>query len=81
MLKNVYVAGGVRTPFGSFNGSLSALTAPEGSAEQGGRASASLVTDESIVEIHVVAMRFAPSAAASVSDRDARESRNHHVIC
>ncbi|MDO8632722.1 MAG: thiolase family protein [Phycisphaerales bacterium] len=29
MLKNVYVAGGVRTPFGSFNGSLSALTAPE----------------------------------------------------
>ncbi len=29
MLKNVYVAGGVRTPFGSFNGSLSAQTAPE----------------------------------------------------
>ncbi len=29
MLKNVYVAGGVRTPFGSFNGSLTALTAPE----------------------------------------------------
>jgi acetyl-CoA C-acetyltransferase len=29
MLKNVYVAGGVRTPFGAFNGSLAALTAPE----------------------------------------------------
>ena len=29
MLKNVYVAGGVRTPFGAFNGALSALTAPE----------------------------------------------------
>lgn len=29
MLKNVYVAGGVRTPFGAFNGSLATLTAPE----------------------------------------------------
>jgi len=29
MLKNVYVAGGVRTPFGSFTGSLSELTAPQ----------------------------------------------------
>ena len=29
MLKNVYVAGGVRTPFGAFNGALSAITAPE----------------------------------------------------
>jgi len=29
MLKNVYIAGGVRTPFGSFNGSLSSLTAPQ----------------------------------------------------
>jgi len=29
MLKNVYVAGGVRTPFGSFNGSLSSLSAPQ----------------------------------------------------
>ena len=29
MLKNIYVAGGVRTPFGSFNGSLSSLTAVE----------------------------------------------------
>ena len=29
MLKNVYVAGGVRTPFGSFNGSLSPLSAPQ----------------------------------------------------
>jgi acetyl-CoA C-acetyltransferase len=29
MLKDVYVAGGVRTPFGAFNGSLSALTAAE----------------------------------------------------
>lgn len=29
MLKNVYVAGGVRTPFGSMSGSLSALRAPE----------------------------------------------------
>jgi acetyl-CoA C-acetyltransferase len=29
MLKNVYVAGGVRTPFGAFNGALSALTAPD----------------------------------------------------
>lgn len=29
MLKNVYVAGGVRTPFGAFNGALSALSAPE----------------------------------------------------
>ena len=29
MLKNVYVAGGVRTPFGAFNGALAALTAPE----------------------------------------------------
>jgi len=29
MLKNVYVAGGVRTPFGAFNGVLAALTAPE----------------------------------------------------
>ncbi len=29
MLKNVYVAGGTRTPFGAFNGSLAALTAPE----------------------------------------------------
>ncbi|MFQ5413542.1 MAG: thiolase family protein [Phycisphaerae bacterium] len=27
MLKNVYVAGGVRTPFGSFNGSLSSMSA------------------------------------------------------
>lgn len=27
MLKNVYIAGGVRTPFGSLNGSLSGLTA------------------------------------------------------
>ena len=25
MLKNVYVAGGVRTPFGAFNGALSPL--------------------------------------------------------
>ena len=29
MLKNVYLAGGVRTPFGAFNGSLAAMTAPE----------------------------------------------------
>jgi acetyl-CoA C-acetyltransferase len=29
VLKNVYVAGGVRTPFGSFNGSLSSFTAPQ----------------------------------------------------
>lgn len=29
MLKNVYVAGGMRTPFGAFNGALAALTAPE----------------------------------------------------
>lgn len=29
MLKNVYVAGGVRTPFGSFNGCFSTVTAPE----------------------------------------------------
>lgn len=29
MLKNVYVGGCVRTPFGSFNGSLSSLTAPQ----------------------------------------------------
>ncbi len=29
MLKNVYVAGGVRTPFGSFNGALSSLSAPQ----------------------------------------------------
>ncbi|RJP36224.1 MAG: thiolase family protein [Phycisphaerales bacterium] len=29
MLKNVYVTGGVRTPFGSFNGSLASLTAPQ----------------------------------------------------
>lgn len=29
MLKNVYVAGGVRTPFGAFNGSLAPLTAPQ----------------------------------------------------
>jgi len=29
MLKNVYLAGGVRTPFGAFNGSLASLTAPE----------------------------------------------------
>lgn len=29
MLKNVYVAGGVRTPFGAFNGALASLTAPE----------------------------------------------------
>jgi acetyl-CoA C-acetyltransferase len=29
MLKNVYVAGGVRTPFGSFNGALSTVSAPE----------------------------------------------------
>ena len=27
MLKNVYLAGGVRTPFGSFNSALSNLTA------------------------------------------------------
>ncbi|MCC7293562.1 MAG: thiolase family protein [Phycisphaerales bacterium] len=29
MLKNVYVAGGVRTPFGSMSGTLSAMTAPQ----------------------------------------------------
>lgn len=29
MLKDVYLAGGVRTPFGAFSGSLAALTAPE----------------------------------------------------
>jgi len=29
VLKNVYVAGGVRTPFGSFNGALSSLSAPQ----------------------------------------------------
>lgn len=29
MLKDVYLAGGVRTPFGSFNGSLASVTAPE----------------------------------------------------
>lgn len=29
MLKNVYVAGGVRTPFGSMSGSLSGMTAPQ----------------------------------------------------
>ncbi|MEK6676694.1 MAG: thiolase family protein [Planctomycetota bacterium] len=29
MRRNVYLAGGVRTPFGSFNGSLSSLTAPQ----------------------------------------------------
>ncbi len=29
MLKNIYLAGGVRTPFGSFSGSLSSLTAGE----------------------------------------------------
>ncbi len=29
MLKNVFVAGGVRTPFGTFNGSLAGLTAPQ----------------------------------------------------
>jgi acetyl-CoA C-acetyltransferase len=29
MLKSVYVAGGVRTPFGAFNGALATLTAPE----------------------------------------------------
>lgn len=29
MLKNVYVAGGIRTPFGAFNGSLATLTAPQ----------------------------------------------------
>lgn len=29
MLKNVYVAGGVRTPFGSFNGALSSFTAAQ----------------------------------------------------
>ncbi len=29
MLNNVYVAGGVRTPFGSFNGSLASMTAPQ----------------------------------------------------
>ena len=29
MLKNVYVAGGVRTPFGALNGSLAAMSAPE----------------------------------------------------
>ncbi len=29
MLKNVYVAGGVRTPFGSFGGALSSMSAPE----------------------------------------------------
>jgi acetyl-CoA C-acetyltransferase len=28
MLKSVYVAGGVRTPFGAFNGALATLTAP-----------------------------------------------------
>lgn len=34
MLKNVYIAGGARTPFGSFNGSLASLSA----AELGGKA-------------------------------------------
>jgi len=29
MLKNVYIAGGVRTPFGAFNGALSPLSAPQ----------------------------------------------------
>lgn len=29
MLKNIYVAGGARTTFGSFNGSLASLTAPQ----------------------------------------------------
>ncbi len=29
MLKNVYVGGGVRTPFGSFGGGLSSMTAPQ----------------------------------------------------
>lgn len=29
MLKNVYVAGGVRTPFGAFNGALASMRAPE----------------------------------------------------
>lgn len=29
MLKNVYLTGGVRTPFGSFNGALAALSAPQ----------------------------------------------------
>lgn len=29
MLKNVYLGGGMRTPFGSFNGSLSTVSAPE----------------------------------------------------
>lgn len=29
MLKNVYVAGGMRTPFGAFNGAFATLTAPE----------------------------------------------------
>ena len=29
MLKNVFVAGGVRTPFGAFNGALATMTAPE----------------------------------------------------
>lgn len=29
MLKNVYVAGGMRTPFGSFNGGLADLSAPQ----------------------------------------------------
>jgi len=29
MLKNVYVAGGMRTPFGAFNGAFATVTAPE----------------------------------------------------
>lgn len=29
MLKNVYVAGGMRTPFGSFNGALTEMSAPQ----------------------------------------------------
>ena len=29
MLKNVYIAGGARTPFGSMNGSLASLSAPQ----------------------------------------------------
>lgn len=33
MLKNVYLAGGARTPFGSFNGTLSGLTAAQLGAE------------------------------------------------
>lgn len=52
MLKNVYVAGGMRTPFGSFSGSLSSLSAAElGSAAIRSTLKSAGVDPESVDEV------------------------------